>query len=92
MVNSLNPTGDLNQLLTEFGLDPDAIADRAQLAVEQVILALCPHYTTRCPLIILIKVHCAAETLLRHSGWEGDTRIIWRHFSALLESARATDD
>lgn len=74
-------------LLSDFGLNLDDVAKEAQVPPSLVSVALQSAYMARCPLIILIKVHTAAEILLRQKGWRGDARMLWRDFYTMLGSA-----
>lgn len=75
------------ELLREFGIDIDEVADYAQVAPKVAGAALRAHCMETCPVIILIKVQTAAEILLKQRGWKGEPGLLWRDFYAMLEAA-----
>lgn len=84
MHHSPQTEDELTQLLAHFDITPAVLAAHTSLPLETVKMTLDRDHCMRCPLISVIKVHCAIENLLQKRGWSGSSEALWRCLYNLL--------
>ncbi len=89
------PATKFRDILAQYHVTADEVAGQTGYAGTEVQCALDIDRFDTCPVIVLVQIRVVIEKLLRHRGWRGEGRALWRQFDerllALLAEHRGRD-
>jgi len=81
-VKSSSPA--VKNIMQHYGLTLEFVSSRANCSMVDAYKALDLRHFSRCPLIVISKVHRGIEEELTRLGWNGQKEELWTEFDSAL--------